>query len=131
MVGCWSVVQPKRRLKRREGRRTHDLDIFPEVLDSAGLRKHGDQFPRFILRHNFYRDELGVVPGYRIQYVGYLVSRGVPDFLNHVRISVLQTHQLLGLKNAKRDANIKYCIRTEGSQELVIARGSDADDLVA
>jgi hypothetical protein len=65
------------------------LDVLPDVLDSFSERKNCDNFSRFMFRQDFHRGELGVVPGYRIEYVRDIVSRYILDFFDHVRIPIL------------------------------------------
>ena len=79
-------------VRGREGRRTRDLDVLPDVLDPFSVRKHDDNFSRSILRQNFYRGELGVFSGDRVENVCDLVSRYALDFLDHTRIFVLQRY---------------------------------------
>ena len=71
-------------------RRTCDLDVFPDVLNPFSKRKNGDNFPGFILRQNFHSGELGIVPCYRVEYVGDAVSGCILDLFYHIWVPVLE-----------------------------------------
>ena len=95
-----------------EGRRTRDLDVLPDVPDPFSVRKHDNDFSRFILRQNFYGGELGVVSGDRVENMCDLISRYALDLLDHTRIFVLQRYGYTCVSNQSLNVNNRVRIRT-------------------